>query len=703
MRKIKDYLSIFLRPFSGLLHLGEDKKKVVDDKLSLVANMHNKNVRRVNLVSLIIIILSMKDLLFSLSLEMVIHNLIVIFCLIITLYLQYLGKCKTAVSFFIIIINISTFHQGLRLYESNARYLLVLMTMVPRMFTSYEGNRSWNTSMSVLPIVLFFLIDFLHKTIPSISVDLASSFYHAVVVNLFVCSWLLAFFFDKMTNESMDKIMETLDEKMMIMKNVQQCIITVDHNHKIKNHSRYTNFFFNGIELDKINIIDLLLHNSNNISSDQVQQIGSCLRNILGENEITFFLNSHLLPHELEFKFENLEKDLEITWVPILMDEQVQQILITIKDVTEINKLKSDNVRRETDLAIIIEIVESGLNDFYENIAMLRNYLNEAIVVARRSSDGDIDDINHIFRCLHTIKGNSRSLNWKGIANISHDIEQYFDNIKKKKNNWRTQNALERLSFLEEKIYKYQFLFESRLKGKSNLSEKQSLDLIKKIRSIALENDIEENQKIKRIISAIDLEQFETLERILSPLSHGIEQDAVDLGKKVPIIDWGSERVLLPKNKKQLLRDIFTHIIRNSIDHGIEKSEVRLKNGKPNIGKISFKLEYNNQGILIRYSDDGRGLDLLSLSEKLRLSVPISDYAIAETIFNSGTSTAHSINKISGRGVGMDAVRTLVQNEGGCISIKFLQNRDISGFRSFEFVIFLPFEIPDYLKNNATY
>ena len=105
----------------------------------------------------------------------------------------------------------------------------------------------------------------------------------------------------------------------------------------------------------------------------------------------------------------------------------------------------------------------------------------------------------------------------------------------------------------------------------------------------------------------------------------------------------------------------FIHLFRNSIDHGIEQASIRQKLGKEEQGVISIQLiAQDERGVKLRYFDDGSGINIATLESRYKelhggASASVEDYA--ELIFRSGLSTSNNVNEISGRGVGMEAVK----------------------------------------------
>ncbi len=146
------------------------------------------------------------------------------------------------------------------------------------------------------------------------------------------------------------------------------------------------------------------------------------------------------------------------------------------------------------------------------------------------------------------------------------------------------------------------------------------------------------------------------------------------LGKKVELKLVG-ENTEVDKTVVELLSDPLVHLVRNSLDHGIEMPDVRLAAGKPEAGTVTLEAYHRGGNIVIEVKDDGKGLDKDKLRTKAvekRLIEPdaiLSDKQIYELIFMPGFSTAEKLTDISGRGVGMDVVRRNIQSLGGNIEI----------------------------------
>jgi two-component system chemotaxis sensor kinase CheA len=149
-----------------------------------------------------------------------------------------------------------------------------------------------------------------------------------------------------------------------------------------------------------------------------------------------------------------------------------------------------------------------------------------------------------------------------------------------------------------------------------------------------------------------------------------------ELGKQI-LVDIDGGDVELDREMIEMIRDPLTHIIRNAVDHGIELPAERLKAGKREIGLLTVSARQSGNQILIDIVDDGKGIDGKKLVEKALASGALDAADAAKLtprerlalIFEAGLSTAKEVTSISGRGVGMDVVRSNVERIGGIVEV----------------------------------
>ena len=160
---------------------------------------------------------------------------------------------------------------------------------------------------------------------------------------------------------------------------------------------------------------------------------------------------------------------------------------------------------------------------------------------------------------------------------------------------------------------------------------------------------------------------FSTFKRLVRDLS-------AELGKQIELTTAGAETEL-DKTVLEKLNDPLVHIIRNSIDHGIESPEERAAAGKPRQGSIHLSAEHSGDSVLLSITDDGAGLDRDTIRAKaaerglIPAGVELTDREIFAQIFAAGFSTAKQVTSVSGRGVGMDVVKKAIDALRGSIEI----------------------------------
>jgi len=162
---------------------------------------------------------------------------------------------------------------------------------------------------------------------------------------------------------------------------------------------------------------------------------------------------------------------------------------------------------------------------------------------------------------------------------------------------------------------------------------------------------------------------------VFSRVPRIVRELEADTGKRVALTMSG-EGTELDKTVVERLGEPLTHLIRNAVDHGIEKPDVRLANGKPAEGKLHLSAEQRSGRIVISLTDDGAGINRDVVFKKavdkglVAAGAQLSNEEIDNLIFAPGFSTAEKVSNISGRGVGMDVVRQNVKDLGGRISIE---------------------------------
>lgn len=170
------------------------------------------------------------------------------------------------------------------------------------------------------------------------------------------------------------------------------------------------------------------------------------------------------------------------------------------------------------------------------------------------------------------------------------------------------------------------------------------------------------------------------IENMITRFQRLVRELSIELNKEISFQTEGTETEL-DKTIIEGLIDPLMHIIRNSIDHGIEDMEVRKKAGKPEKGKILLKAFYSGTNVFIQVTDDGKGINTSNIYKQalktgiIQGDAVLSDKDLLDLIFLPGFSTADKVTKISGRGVGMDVVKRKIADLRGEVSISTELNK----------------------------
>jgi two-component system chemotaxis sensor kinase CheA len=165
------------------------------------------------------------------------------------------------------------------------------------------------------------------------------------------------------------------------------------------------------------------------------------------------------------------------------------------------------------------------------------------------------------------------------------------------------------------------------------------------------------------------------LPRLVRDLAH-------ELGKKIDLQMLGADTEL-DRQVLELIKDPLTHMVRNSADHGLETPVERLRSGKTETGRVTLNAYHEGGHIIIEIADDGRGLNIDRIKQKALQNglaseaelAAMSDSQIQAFIMKPGFSTAAKVTSVSGRGVGMDVVKTNIEKIGGTIEMKSVYGR----------------------------
>lgn len=210
------------------------------------------------------------------------------------------------------------------------------------------------------------------------------------------------------------------------------------------------------------------------------------------------------------------------------------------------------------------------------------------------------------------------------------------------------------------------------------LTRNQLLELTRNRQDDAVKSPLQRLSSLTTDLQdAVMRARMQPVERLYANLPRLVRELATECGKKIDLVTEGADTEL-DRQLIEILRDPLTHMIRNSADHGLEGPAERVAAGKPEAGEIRVSASHEAGQITITIADDGRGLDVEKIKTKLISNGTASEQELAKLgedeifkfIFAPGFSTAKSVTNVSGRGVGMDVVRSNIESIGGSISMQ---------------------------------
>jgi two-component system chemotaxis sensor kinase CheA len=188
------------------------------------------------------------------------------------------------------------------------------------------------------------------------------------------------------------------------------------------------------------------------------------------------------------------------------------------------------------------------------------------------------------------------------------------------------------------------------------------------------------SQHTRELQEAVMAVRMQPVKSIFSRMPRIVRDISAQLGKEIRLVTSG-ENTEVDKTVIEQLGDPLTHMIRNSVDHGIESPQVRIDAGKPEEGTIHLSASHRGGRIIIEIRDDGAGINRAKVLAKARekglvsADATPSDEECDNLIFLPGFSTADVVSNISGRGVGMDVVRRNIQGLGGTVRVTTSPNK----------------------------
>ena len=509
--------------------------------------------------------------------------------------------------------------------------------------------------------------------------------------------------------ERTSQLRQKTNDIQAMLENMPQGVLTVLPGGVIHpEYSAYMETIFDTKDIAGKTLMDLVFTNTS-LGSDALSTVEVAVGSVIGEDSMNYEFNSHLLVTEFDKTMpDGGVKSLELSWSPITDDnDTVEKLMLCVRDVTELKRLASEAGAQKRELEIIGEILGVSQEKFGEFIDSAKKFVAENKEILQKTPQKDMDAVGLLFRNMHTIKGNARTYGLLNITNTVHETEQVYDELRKDPEKvWEQESMLAQLAEVDALLDEYHKINDVKLgrkgPGRRGSVEKflmvekdqvaRALELIKAAKAADAQAMANALHEVDQTLSLIGTEK---IDHVLAGILESMPSLAKELGKEPPKISIEDHGIVVRTQIVGLLKNVFTHVFRNSMDHGLETADVREAAGKSAVGHIRLNLSIKDGRLQFKLGDDGRGLAVAKIRQKAIDNglIPADGNTppeeIAQLIFASGFSTAEKVTEVSGRGVGMDAVKGFLQREGGDVAIHFTDNT-VADMRPFELVITLP-------------
>lgn len=358
----------------------------------------------------------------------------------------------------------------------------------------------------------------------------------------------------------------------------------------------------------------------------------------------------HTLPSIQDIENENFDLEVEIVYITLLDSEKVYEIISKVSEINKvyIREIASENVKEAYGENVFINLEEAAIN--LKNQHAEHGVSEASSVEAKNNNEVDNKNINKV-----EINANNK----EAPKESKSSSKKYTGSLKKGAQSVRVD--LEKLDLVMNMVSEL-VIHRTRLEQISNTYNLPEL-------SETLEQIARSTSELQDLVMKI---RMLPLEVVFNRFPRMIRDLSLELNKDIQFLIEGAstelDRTVIDEIGEPLI-----HLLRNAVDHGIETKEERIAKGKSPTGQIQLYAYQEGTKAVIQIKDNGKGIDVNKIkakADKLGISTEgMSDNDIKHLIFMEGFSTNEKVTDISGRGVGMDVVKTKIASLGGTIDM----------------------------------
>jgi two-component system chemotaxis sensor kinase CheA len=377
------------------------------------------------------------------------------------------------------------------------------------------------------------------------------------------------------------------------------------------------------------------------------------------------FLPSEVAVEQIPKRFDRDGRHFTLSVKLLSEGDALRGALLVVTDVTAELEARREQARQREDTQVFRRLArdKGAFVAFLEETGSLVEQLGQSALGAPEQ-----------LALVHTIKGNAAQYDVRSVADLAHEMESEIVEARAPLDAERRQPLLAAWDALARQVAPLVGAGDSMIQVSPG-------ELERLVRAVG--SGLPPSEVVARLRMLVD----EPVAVRFARLADHAERLASRLGKPVPLLTIHTDDLRLPRQVFAPFWAGLVHVVRNAVDHGIEDAAGRAAAGKPARGNVEFRARVQGSDFVIEVADDGAGVDWERVAAKARAAgLPSTRPADLErALFTSGLSTTSSVTEVSGRGVGLDAVRSATVSYGGTVRVESVRGR---GAR---FVFRLPF------------
>jgi two-component system chemotaxis sensor kinase CheA len=400
-----------------------------------------------------------------------------------------------------------------------------------------------------------------------------------------------------------------------------------------------------------------------------------------------------ILPAEIRIGEKYIQTEYKV-----IPNQAGKSVMMILTDITEKKALELRNAEEKSNIKLIIRAISSK-SEIKQAVQDLHDFVERDVLLLMDSSQNPKSALQHIFRIIHTMKGDFSLNSLHHTSAGLHRLEDALSLMLKKAETISMEEIREFVGGIDcNQLLEQDIVTISEALGKQYFEDDDTYSVSKQ-RIMEIEHKIpavfpeEEQDAILRLVRSLF---YTNMKDIIRDYNDYIQTLAERFGKAISPIKISGEDVYIDRDRYFPYIKSLVHVFRNMVDHGIEDPEEREGAGKPEAGEISCELVKLEDRFILSLIDDGKGINAEIIKKKaLEKGIyspeeidRLGREQILGTIFLDDFSTKDLVDLYSGRGVGMAAVRAEIEEIGGQIMI----DTEVGQYTCFKFIVPLNYQ-----------